>query len=81
MIEYSDDTQGCTAVRADEGMECGGVSVKGKNVIGCTGVWVEDAEQLTSLSQVLDTAGVGDEAVVTDAVETGGQDMDEEATD
>ena len=45
------------------------------------GAWIGDAEQLTSLGQVLDTAGVGDEAVVTDAVETAGQDMDEESPD
>jgi len=38
-------------------------------------------EQLTRMRDVLDTPAVGEETVVTDAVETIGQDVDEEAAD
>ena len=40
-----------------------------------------DREQLAGMSQVILTPGVGEQAVVSDAMESLGQDMDEEAPD
>ena len=44
-------------------------------------LWCWDAEELTGAGQVLGTSAVGEEAVVADAVEALGQDVNEEASD
>ncbi len=43
--------------------------------------WCWDAEQLAGTGDVLGASGVGEEAIVADAVEALGQDVDEEAAD
>src|SRR5437868_7568417 len=43
--------------------------------------WVGEAEEPTGQCDVVGPVGVGEEAVVTDAVEPVGQDMDQEAAD
>ena len=49
--------------------------------VGVTGrvLWRRDVEQLTRAGKVLGAPAVGEETVVSDAVETVGQDVDQEA--
>ena len=51
--------------------------------VGVTGrvLWSRDVEQLTRSGEVLGAPAVGEETVVADAVETVGQDVDQEAAD
>ncbi len=45
------------------------------------GMGVLDVEQLTRLRDVVGASGVGEEAVVADAMEAAGQHVDQEAAD
>ncbi len=53
----------------------GAVSITGRIL------WRRYVEQLTRSGDVLGAAAVGEETIVTDAVETVGQDVDQEAAD
>jgi hypothetical protein len=53
----------------------GAVSITGRIL------WCREVEQLARSRDVLGASAVGEETVVTDAVETVGQDVDEEAAD
>ena len=51
--------------------------------VGVTGriLWRRDVEQLTRAGKVLGAPAVGEETVVSDAVKSVGQDVDQEAAD
>src|SRR5437762_4609225 len=69
------DAHGRTAVRANENRR----GRRGRGLPRRNGEW--HLEQLTRSSQVLPAAGVGEQAVVANAVEAAGKDMQQEAAD
>ena len=70
-------------MRTDEGCEGSFVAVTGVICVVCGGFRARgwEQEQLTGPGQVILAPGVGEQAVVSDAMESLGQDMDEEAPD
>src|SRR5215472_11372166 len=73
--EGFDDDHRCTTVRADEGGLNGDTRVR-QLWFGCVG---EDVQQFTCLGEMLAACGIGDEAIVADAMKAAGQNVQQEA--
>jgi hypothetical protein len=71
----NEDGHGAAAAQARMDLRSGGV------VVGGLIVWDRHGEQFAGSRNVILPSGAGEQPVVTDAMETGGQDMNQEAAD
>ena len=83
LIKDIDDEHRRAALRTDEGWEGSSVTAIVVICVVCSGFRARgwEQEQLAGMSQVILAPGVGEQAVVSDAMESVRQDMDEEAPD